>query len=269
MSRRSGPTTRPSIDAVRLQKHLADRGFGSRRQMETWIAAGRVSINDEKAELGSRVADGDVVRVDGRRVEKSGRSRPPRVLCYHKPVGEICTRRDTAGRPSVFQALPWLKVGRWINVGRLDLNSSGLLLFTNDGALCHALMHPSREIEREYAVRVRGEVTASTLRGLRAGVRLDDGVARFQSIARRGGSGANVWYHVVLKEGRTREVRRLWESQNVQVSRLIRLRYGPIVLPERATRRQLAGAREQRRACSPNSGGYHDPLPGVHKHRYF
>ena len=228
------------IDAVRLQKHLADLGFGSRRQMETWIAAGRVSINGEKAELGSRVGASDVVRIDGRRVgkTKSARSQPPRVLCYHKPVGEICSRRDEVGRPSVFRSLPSLKTGRWINVGRLDLNSSGLLLFTNDGELCHGLMHPSREIEREYAVRIRGVMTSSILAALRAGIRLDDGVARFQSIARRGGSGANVWYHVVLTEGRTREVRRLWESQNVQVSRLIRVRYGPIVLP----RGQRAGS---------------------------
>ena len=201
--------------------------------METWIDAGRVSINGDRAELGNRVAARDVVRVDGRRIDhpKSTRSEIPRVLCYHKPVGEICTRRDTEGRRSVFLALPLLRTGRWINVGRLDLNTSGLLLFTNKGELSHRLMHPSREIEREYAVRVRGEVKPSTLRALRAGVRLDDGPARFQSITKRGGSGVNVWYHVVLTEGRTREVRRLWESQDVQVSRLMRVRYGPIELP--------------------------------------
>ena len=201
--------------------------------METWIEAGRISINGERAELGNRVADGDLVRVDGRRVAKtkSVGGDTPRVLCYHKPVGEICSRRDNQGRPSVFQALPWLKTGRWINVGRLDLNTSGLLLFTNKGELCHRLMHPSREVEREYAVRVRGEVKPSTLRALRVGVKLEDGPARFQSITKRGGSGVNIWYHVVLTEGRTREVRRLWDSQDVQVSRLIRVRYGPVELP--------------------------------------
>ena len=229
-----------SIDGVRVQKHLADRGYGSRRQMETWIEAGRISINGALAELGSRVADGDLVRVDGRRVEntRTAEMHLSRVLCYHKPVGEICSRRDSEGRRSVFEALPSLKSGRWINVGRLDLNTSGLLLFTNNGELSHRLMHPSREIEREYAVRVRGEVRPSTLRMLRAGVRLEDGLARFKTITKRGGSGANVWYHVVLTEGRTREVRRLWESQSVQVSRLMRVRYGPIEL----AREQRAGS---------------------------
>lgn len=224
---------RSSIDAVRLQKHLADLGFGSRRQIETWIEAGRISVNGKKAELGIRVGEGDVVRVDGQRVDKtkSVRGDQPRVLCYHKPVGEICSRHDEQGRVSVFRALPSLNNGRWINVGRLDLNTSGLLLFANDGELCHRLMHPSREIDREYAVRIRGEVKPATLRALRAGVKLEDGTARFRSIEKRGGSGANVWYHVVLTEGRTREVRRLWESQNVQVSRLIRVRYGPVPLP--------------------------------------
>lgn len=229
-----------SIDGVRLQKYLADLGLGSRRQMESWIDSGRVSINGKRAELGNRVNDGDVVRADGRRVAqvKPIRASLPRVLCYHKPVGEVCSRRDPEGRRSVFEALPSMKTGRWINVGRLDLNTSGLLLFTNQGELCHRLTHPSREIEREYAVRVRGEVKSSTLRVLRSGVKLDDGLARFKSIARRGGQGANVWYHVVLTEGRTREVRRLWESQAVQVSRLIRVRYGPIGLP----REQRAGS---------------------------
>ena len=231
---------RSSIDGVRLQKHLADLGYGSRRQIETWIEADRISINGKRAELGVRVAEGDVVRVDGRRVDRtrSARGDRPRVLCYHKPVGEVCSRNDEQGRVSVFRALPSLKTGRWINVGRLDLNTSGLLLFTNNGELCHRLMHPSREIEREYAVRVRGEVKPATLRALRAGVQLEDGTARFRSIERRGGGGANVWYHVVLTEGRTREVRRLWESQDVQVSRLIRVRYGPVSLP----RAQRAGA---------------------------
>jgi len=222
-----------SIDGVRLQKFLADLGFGSRRQMESWIDEGRVSINGKRAELGNRVHDGDVVRADGKRISKAklSRSDTSRVLCYHKPVGEVCSRRDTEGRRSVFEALPSIKTGRWINVGRLDLNTSGLMLFTNQGELCHRLTHPSREVEREYAVRIRGEVKSSTLRALRSGVHLEDGPAYFKSISRRGGQGVNVWYHVILTEGRTREVRRLWESQAVQVSRLIRVRFGPIELP--------------------------------------
>ena len=222
-----------SIDSIRVQKQLADLGYGSRRQLERWIESGRVSINGKRASLGDRVTANDVVRIDGRRVHKPKRTRakPPRVLSYHKPTGEICSRNDPGGRPTVFGHLPALKTGRWINVGRLDINTSGLILFTNDGDLSHRLMHPSRAVEREYAVRVRGEVTAAVLRKLGAGVDLEDGRASFQSIYQEPGRGVNRWYRVVLTEGRTREVRRLWESQGLQVSRLMRVRYGPIKLP--------------------------------------
>ena len=234
-------------ESPRLQKYLADLGFGSRRQLEGWIKNGRISVNGVRAELGQRVARGDVVRVDGERIYPArGRQQNLRVLRYHKPVGEVCSRGGDETFTTVFEHLPVLGRGRWINVGRLDVNTSGLLLFTNNGELAHKLMHPSSEIDREYAVRVRGEVGPAVLKRLRAGVQLDDGLARFTSVSARGGEGANHWYHVELREGRSREVRRLWESQSVQVSRLIRVRYGPIVLGRkiRAGRWEEATAEE-------------------------
>ncbi|HEY0635995.1 MAG TPA: 23S rRNA pseudouridine(2605) synthase RluB [Gammaproteobacteria bacterium] len=219
-------------DTEKLQKVLARAGFGSRRELENWIAQGRVSINGKVATLGDRVGEKDVIRVDGNIVprEKAAGGRR-RVLMYHKPVGEVATRSDPEGRPTVFDHLPSLRNGRWIAVGRLDINTSGLLLFTTDGDLAHRLMHPSRQVEREYAVRVMGEVPPEMLKHLQEGVELEDGKASFDSIVDAGGEGANHWYHVTLLEGRNREVRRLWESQGVVVSRLIRVRYGPVTLP--------------------------------------
>ena len=216
---------------------LARLGLGSRRQLETWIAAGRVSINGKRAKLGDRVSARDLIRVDGRRVTQSGkeayRDPRPRVIAYHKPPGEVTTRRDPEGRPTVYEALPRLRSGRWVSVGRLDVNTTGLLLFTTDGDLAHHLMHPSSGVTREYAVRVFGQVSADVLERLRAGVELEDGVGRFEIVEDAGGEGANHWYRVTLTEGRNREVRRLWESQGVQVSRLIRTGYGPVGLPRR------------------------------------
>ena len=226
-SRRSSPA---SSSSPRLQKYLADLGYGSRRELERWIEAGRISVNGTRAELGQKVHRGDVVRVDGRRVGERQAPARTRVLRYHKPVGEVCSRAPSGDVPSVFANLPSLARGRWIGVGRLDITTSGLLLFTNQGELAHRLMHPANQIEREYAVRIRGEVTTATLNRLRAGVELEDGLARFASISRRGGTGVNQWFHVVLNEGRNREVRRLWESQSLQVSRLIRVRFGPVEL---------------------------------------
>ena len=224
------PLTEP-VSAPRLQKYLADLGFGSRRELEKWIKAGRVSVNGVGAELGQKVGAGDVVRVDGQRIYSSrSQQQGLRVLRYNKPVGEVCSRAKDETCPTVFEHLPLLAGGRWINVGRLDITTSGLLLFTNNGELAHRLMHPSSQIEREYAVRVRGVVTPTTLKRLRTGVVLADGPARFDSITRRGGDGTNQWFHVELREGRSREVRRMWESQAVQVSRLIRVRYGPLTL---------------------------------------
>ncbi len=216
----------------KLQKILARAGYGSRRELERWIAAGRVRVNGTRAVIGTRVAVGDVIYVDGKRLGRRALGRQPvRVLRYHKTTGELCSRRRDSDRATVFDKLPALKSGRWIAVGRLDLNSGGLLLFTNDGGLAHRLMHPSSGLVREYAVRVRGPLGAESIRALQRGVRLEDGLASFETIVDKGGKGANHWYHVTIREGRNREVRRLWESQGVQVSRLTRVRYGPVSLP--------------------------------------
>lgn len=221
-------------EPVRLQKALADAGLGSRREIEGWIAEGRVRVNGEVAKLGDRVTPADRIRIDGREVERRmARRAPLRVIACNKPEGELVTRHDPEGRPIVFTRLPRLKAGRWIAVGRLDVNTSGLILFTNQGELANRLMHPSREVEREYAVRVLGEVPEAALARLTAGVELDDGPARFERIAEAGGEGANRWYHVVLREGRNREVRRLWEAAGCTVSRLIRIRYGNVSLGPR------------------------------------
>ncbi len=215
----------------RLQKFLASQGLGSRREIESWIKAGRLTVNGKPAELGVRVQPRDRIQLDGRPLNaRDDQPAPSRVLLYHKPVGEICTRHDPQGRPDVFARLPRLRHGRWLLVGRLDINTSGLLLLTNEGELAHRLMHPANQIEREYAVRVRGEVDDEILRNLRRGVLLDDGMASFKEIRDAGGRGSNHWYHVILNEGRNREVRRLWESQGLQVSRLTRVRYGDITL---------------------------------------
>ncbi len=213
----------------RLQKFMAECGIGSRRSCEGLIEAGRVRVNGKTATLGMKVSPNDQVMVNGRLVKS--KSSASRVLLYYKPEGEVTTRDDPEGRPTVFRNLPRLSTGRWIAVGRLDINTSGLLLFTNDGELANRLMHPSFEVEREYAVRVLGKVTDALRQRLLDGVKLDDGVAAFTKIEEAGGDGANRWFHVVLKRGRNREVRRLWESQGVKVSRLIRIRYANIKLP--------------------------------------
>lgn len=216
----------------RLQKILAASGFGSRRALERWIVDGEVQVNFQPAELGVRVHARDWVTVRGVHHQVVGRGRTPcRVLMYHKPVGLVCTRQDEQGRDTVFDVLPRLRNNRWVAVGRLDINTSGLLLFTDDGELANRLMHPSSEMVRKYAVRVHGEVPDASLDALRDGVELDDGTAAFDAVSAAGGEGANHWYHVTLREGRNREVRRLWESQGVQVSRLIRIQYGPVSLP--------------------------------------
>jgi 23S rRNA pseudouridine2605 synthase len=216
----------------KLQKVLARAGIGSRRQCEQWISDGRIKVNGEIAKLGDRVTERDQIRVDEYLLPKhSLEERKSRVLIYHKPEGEICTRSDPQNRPTVFDHLPILRKGRWIAIGRLDLNTSGLLLFTTDGELANNLMHPSREFEREYATRIYGEVTDRMVKNLRRGVELEDGDAKFKTVEFKGGEGRNSWYHVVICEGRNREVRRLWESQEVRVSRLIRVRFGNILLP--------------------------------------
>lgn len=226
------------IDPPKLQKALADAGHGSRREIEDWIAAGRVNVNGEPAHIGQRVGPEDKIRLNGKLVQLKFVNRLPRVVMYHKPEGEIVSRDDPQGRPSVFANLPRLKSGRWIAIGRLDFNSCGLLLFTNDGGLANRMMHPRYEIEREYAVRVLGEVTPEAMERLRQGVELEDGLARFTLIVESGGEGANRWYKVVLSEGRNREVRRMFEVVGLTVSRLMRVRYGPVAMPPRLKRGQ-------------------------------
>ncbi|MCL4526181.1 MAG: pseudouridine synthase [Gammaproteobacteria bacterium] len=216
----------------KLQKVLARFGLGSRRLMEEWIAAGRVVVNGQPAKLGDRVTAQDKIAVDGEALRIPSWVRPRlRVLRYHKPAGELTTRNDPAGRPTVFDRLPRLRGSRWIAVGRLDYNTEGLLLLTNDGDLANALMHPRAGIEREYAVRVLGEVSPEQQVRLLQGIALEDGEAHFVTLQEAGGEGANRWYHVTLAEGRNREVRRLFEAVGLTVSRLIRVRYGVVEMP--------------------------------------
>lgn len=214
----------------KLQKVLARAGLGSRREMERAIEAGRVTVNGQVAELGERVTDDDQVALDGHPLPAAQDSRC-RVILYNKPVGEICSRHDPEGRPTVYDRLPKLRTGRWISVGRLDFNTSGLLLFTNSGELANKLMHPSSVIDREYLVRIQGQVDDEMKERLLTGVLLEDGVARFTDIVDSGGESSNRWFYCVVMEGRNREVRRLWESQGVRVSRLKRVRYGNVFIP--------------------------------------
>jgi len=219
----------------KLQKILAQAGIGSRREMERWIEQGRVHLNGELAKLGERAGADDEIKVDGRKVDHAAEA-PRRVLVYNKPEGEVCTRNDPDGRPTVFDNLPRIKGERWIAVGRLDINTAGLLLFTTDGELANKLMHPSTNtVDREYAVRVAGEVTPEIIAKLKEGVVLEDGMAKFTDVQFFDGEGFNQWYHVCIMEGRNREVRRLWESQDLKVSRLKRVRYGCIFLPKKVS----------------------------------
>jgi len=219
----------------KLQKVLARAGYGSRREMETAISAGRLKVNGQVAKLGDRVGSRDRVALDDRAINlRAVEEVPRRVIMYNKPEGELCTRKDPEGRRTVFERLPRLKGERWIAIGRLDINTSGLLLFTTDGELANRLMHPSHQIEREYAVRVMGDVQREHVVNMVEGVMLEDGPARFSDVQEFGGEGINTWFHVVILEGRNREVRRLWESQGLTVSRLKRVRYGNIFLDKRA-----------------------------------
>ena len=226
----------------RLHKVLASCGFGSRRAMEEMILAGRITVNRMPAEVGQKVGPGDEVRINGELVKVRFAEPRARVLMYHKPSGELVTRDDPEGRPTVFEKLPSIGNGKWINVGRLDYNTEGLLLFTNSGELANRLMHPRYEVEREYAVRVMGRLSDEQMQMLTSGVQLDDGPARCEKVADAGGDedGSNHWYTVVLKEGRNREVRRLFETLGLMVSRLIRTRYGMLAMPTTLKRGDLA-----------------------------
>lgn len=220
-------------DTEKLQKVLARAGLGSRREIENWIRDGRIRINDKVADIGDRVDESTLIRVDGKRVYlKPTREIRRRVLIYNKPVGQICTHNDPEGRSTVFENLPNVYQGRWLSIGRLDINTSGLLMFTNDGELANRLMHPSAEIERQYAVRIHGEPTPQQIEQLKKGVELEDGIAKFDSVKAGGGQNANHWYTVSLKEGRNREVRRMWQALDLEVSRLIRIQYGCVELPK-------------------------------------
>ena len=221
----------------RLQKVLAQAGIGSRREMEEWIAAGRISVNGVTAQTGQSVVPTDKVKIGGRLVNlRFTTTKTPRVVIYHKPEGEIVSRDDPDGRPSVFSALPRIRSGRWIAVGRLDFNTSGLLIFTTSGELANKLMHPSSELIRDYAVRVLGVLSMESQQLLLSGIELEDGPASFTSLQEAGGEGANHWYRVTLHEGRNREVRRMFEAVGCTVSRLIRVSYGPISLPPQLKR---------------------------------
>ena len=217
----------------RLQKVMATAGLGSRRALEKEIEQGKVQVNGGPADLGRNVQEGDKINYEGRSWLVVAKPVRHRTLIYNKPEGEVTSRSDPQGRPTVFDKLPRLRNARWIAIGRLDINTTGLLLLTTDGEFAHTMMHPSSNVDREYACRIRGEASEEQLRQLKKGVELDDGPASFSDIQPAGGSGENYWYHVTIMEGRNREVRRLWASQGLMISRLKRVRYGAAFLPKR------------------------------------
>jgi len=232
---RAAPAPAPGV-THKLHKLLAQAGLGSRREMEELIATGQVTINSKAAEVGSRAGPEDVVRIGKRTIHLKFGERLPRVILYHKPEGEIVSRDDPQGRPSVFDKLPQLQSSKWVAIGRLDFNTSGLLIFTTDGELANRLMHPRFEVEREYAVRIMGRLTPEQMTQLTSGIELEDGLAKFELLSDQGGEGSNHWYRVILKEGKNREVRRMFAAAGQMVSRLTRVRFGPINLPPRLKR---------------------------------
>lgn len=253
----------------RIQKALANAGLGSRREIERWIEAGRITVNAKPAKLGDRIVADDVVRVDGKQVSERRLADVDRhIIIYNKPEGEIVSRHDPEGKKTVFSRLPKLPRGRWISVGRLDVNSSGLLLLTTDGELANRLMHPRNQIEREYAVRVFGEVDQDIITQLVKGVELEDGPARFEDVVDSGGEGINRWFHVVIMEGRNREVRRMWDAVGILVNRLKRVRFGPIILDSSVKAGQWRElSKQERQELLKVAGIKKDKLPGaLYKH---
>lgn len=251
----------------KLHKMLAGAGFGSRRDMEALIEAGAVTVNGQTAKVGDRVSPGDQVKVKGRAVKLVWEESLPKVLIYHKEDGEIVSRDDPGGRPSVFDKLPHLKGQRWISIGRLDFNTEGLLVFTTSGELANRLSHPRYEVEREYAVRILGELSQEQMDSLTGGIELDDGVAQVDHLFSLGGEGANQWYQLVIREGRNREVRRLFEALGLTVSRLIRVRFGPIAMPPKVKRGMFldltdAQVRELLKWCGLDASQPAKPAPG-------
>ena len=230
--------------AERIQKVLANAGVASRRQVERWIRQGRLVVGDVPARLGDRLSGSERVYLDGRLLHLPAAAGPAQCIAYYKRVGEVTTRRDPEGRPTVFQQVRPPRRGRWIAVGRLDINTAGLLLLTTDGQLAHRLMHPSYEIRRQYAVRILGRLSTGQMKQLREGIELEDGVAKFDSIAVQGGTGANAWYRVSLHGGRNREIRRLFAALGIPVNRLLRTDYGTVALGDmhRGMTRQLTGS---------------------------
>lgn len=247
-TKRSTAEKKPDTPAVpksqKLQKVLAQSGLGSRRAMEELIKSGKVKVNGEPATLGQRVTTEDVIDVGRRRLQFKVTSKLPRVILYHKPEGEIVSREDPKGRASVFEKLPAIRSAKWLAIGRLDFNTCGLLIFTTSGELANRLMHPRFEVEREYAVRIFGTLSNDQMRALCAGVRLSDGVARFERIEPQGGEGRNHWYQVLVREGRNRLVRRMFEALGLQVSRLMRVRFGMVKLPTTLRRGQWVEMKE-------------------------
>lgn len=242
-ARPSTPERKPvtgAVESQKLQKVLAQAGIGSRRAMETWIEAGRVTVNDKPATIGARVTPEDRIQVDGRAVRIESTAQPARVLIYHKPEGEIVTREDPQGRETVFTKLPRLRGARWLSIGRLDVSTSGLLIFTTSGELANTMMHPRFAVEREYAARTFGTLSAEQAAQLRKGVALEDGEAHFESLVDEGGEGSNHWYRIIVSEGRNRLVRRMFEAVGFTVSRLMRVRFGVLALPSRLKRGQFS-----------------------------
>nr|WP_050009315.1 pseudouridine synthase [Candidatus Glomeribacter gigasporarum] len=254
-------------DAPKLHKVLAEAGIGSRREMEEWIMAGRISVNGEPAHIGQRIMPTDQVRINGKLLPRKNAPCLPRILLYHKPSGEIVSHADPQHRPSVFDALPPLKTGKWLFIGRLDFNTEGLLLLTSSGELAYRFTHPRHKVERAYAVRVIGELSESARQQLLHGVALEDGMANFLRIQNGGGEGVNRWYHVTLAEGRNREVRRLFDAAGIKVSRLIRTRHGPVTLPRglKRGRWEELDARQVNAVLETVGLSAHAPEPNINR----